>query len=76
MRLSDLQNKDVVDVKTGEKIGNVIDVLISEETGNILNLIIYEKKGLLNIIRGDEVTISWNQIKKIGTDVILVNKNI
>ena len=66
MRLSDLQNKDVVDVKTGEKIGNV----------NILNLIIYEKKGLLNIIRGDEVTISWNQIKKIGTDVILVNKNI
>ena len=76
MRLSDLQNKDVVDVKTGEKIGNVIDVLISEETGNILNLIIYEKKGLLNIIRGDEVTISWNQIKKIGIDVILVNKNI
>ena len=76
MRLSDLQNKDVVDVKTGEKIDNVIDVLISEETGNILNLIIYEKKGLLNIIRGDEVTISWNQIKKIGTDVILVNKNI
>ena len=76
MRLSDLQNKDVVDVKTGEKIGNVIDVLISEETGNILNLIIYEKKGLLNIIRGDEVPISWNQIKKIGTDVILVNKNI
>ena len=76
MRLSDLQNKDVVDVKTGEKIGNVIDVLISEETGNILNLIIYDKKGLLNIIRGDEVTISGNQIKKIGTDVILVNKNI
>ena len=30
MRLSDLQNKDVVDVKTGEKIGNVLDVLISE----------------------------------------------
>ena len=76
MRLSDLQNKDVVDIRTVEKIGNVRDVLISEETGNILNLIIYDKKGLLNILRGDEVTISWNQIKKIGTDVILITKNI
>ena len=27
MRLSDLQNKDVVDILTGEKIGNVIDTV-------------------------------------------------
>ena len=32
MRLSDLQNKDVVDVETGEKIGNVIDVLIDKHS--------------------------------------------
>ena len=33
MRLSDLQNKDVVDVATGKRIGNVIDAEIEEETG-------------------------------------------
>ena len=40
MRLSDLQNKDVVDILTGEKIGNVIDVEISNDTGNIIKMII------------------------------------
>ena len=43
MRLSDLQNKDVVDVATGKRIGNVIDAEIEEETGSIIRLIIYDK---------------------------------
>ena len=77
MRLSDLQNKDVVDMNTGDKIGNVIDVQISSDTGNILKLIIYDKKGFINMIRGgDEISISWNQKKKIGADVILINKSL
>ncbi len=77
MRLSDLQNKDVVDVLTGERMGNVIDVEISSDSGNITKLIIYDKKGFVNMLRGgQEVSISWQQIKKIGTDVILIDKNI
>jgi len=31
MRLSDLQNKDVVNIKNGKKIGNIIDVSINNE---------------------------------------------
>ena len=45
MRLSELQNKDVVDIMTGEKIGNISDVEISNDTGNVLKMIVYEKKG-------------------------------
>lgn len=77
MRLSDLQNKDVVDILTGERIGNVIDVEIEGTTGNILKMIIYEKKGIINMLKGgEEVSITWPQIKKIGTDVILVSRNV
>ena len=77
MRLSELQNKDVVDIITGEKIGNISDVEISNDTGNVLKMIVYEKKGLINMLRGgEEVTITWSQIKKIGTDVILVSRNL
>ena len=77
MRLSDLQNKDVVDILTGEKIGNVIDVEIENATGNIIKMIIYEKKSLISMIRGgEEVSITWSQIKKIGSDVILVSRNM
>ena len=75
--LSELQNKDVVDIMTGEKIGNISDVEISNDTGNVLKMIVYEKKGLINMLRGgEEVTITWSQIKKIGTDVILVSRNL
>lgn len=76
MRLSDLQNKDVVDIVTGDKIGNIIDAEISADTGGVIKLIIYEKKGFLNLLRSEEVAISWNQIKKIGSDVILVSRNL
>ena len=77
VRLSELQNKDVVDIMTGEKIGNISDVEISNDTGNVLKMIVYKKKGLINMLRGgEEVTITWSQIKKIGTDVILVSRNL
>ena len=75
MRLSDLQNKDVVDISSGNRIGNVIDVEISSNTGNVMKIIVYDKKGLFNMLRSDEISISWNQIKKIGSDVILVTKS-
>lgn len=75
MRLSDLQNKDVVDISSGNRIGNVIDVEISSNTGNVMKIIVYDKKGLFNMLRSDEISISWNQIKKIGSDVILVAQN-
>ena len=77
MRLSDLQNKDVVDVNSGQRIGSIIDVEISKDTGNIIKIVIYEKKGFINMLKGDtEVEIRWNQIRKIGTDVILVSRNL
>ena len=37
--------------------------------------IIYDKKGFFSLKASDEVGIKWSQIKKIGTDVILVTKN-
>lgn len=72
MRLSDLQNKDVVDVLNGIKIGNIIDVDI-DDNGNINKIYIYLKKGLLNFSK-EEDYIYWNQISKIGEDVILISK--
>ena len=75
LRLSDLQNKDVVDITSGVRMGNVIDVEISSDTGNITKIIVYDKKNVINLFRGEEVSITWPQIKKIGGDVILVSRN-
>lgn len=71
MRLSDLQNKDIVSLNSGTKIGKIIDVII-DELGNMKALIIQRSK-LINFFNNNEVEIKWEQIKKIGEDVILVN---
>lgn len=76
MRLSDLQNKDVVSISDGNLLGNIIDVEISD-SGNILKLIVYNNKGFIKAFRNkDEMYIKWSEIKKIGSDVILIDKNI
>ena len=72
MRLSDLQNKDIVNVEDGKKIGKIIDVVIDEQ-GNMKALIVQRTKMLNMFSNASEIEVKWNQIKKIGTDVILVN---
>ena len=76
MLISDMQDKDVVDIKTGEMVGNIVDIEIDVKTGNIKNIITYYKKGFFSSIKNDSYKISWNNIKKIGEDVILIDKNI
>lgn len=73
MRLSDLQNKNVVNIIDGKNIGNIIDVKIDEEKGNILSFVIEPNKNFLSFFsRGADTEIAWNSITKIGEDVILV----
>lgn len=72
MRLSDIQDKDVVDVKTGVKIGNIIDIKISLD-GRITSLIL-EKKLSRFFSSNEEIEITFDRIKRIGEDVILINE--
>lgn len=74
MRLSDLQNKDIVNVMDGKNIGNIIDVRIDEETGSILSLVIEPNRNFFSFMnKGVDTEINWKNITKIGEDVILVN---
>jgi|CZCB01.1.fsa_nt_gi YlmC/YmxH family sporulation protein len=76
MRLSDLQHKDVVNVVDGKKIGNIIDIVI-ENDGKMDGLIVEKSKFLISLFTNrTEIEIKWNQIEKIGEDVILVKVNL
>ena len=44
MRLSEIQNKDVINLNSGMKVGNIIDIKINSETGKIESLILEKKK--------------------------------
>ena len=72
MRLSELQNKTVINLIDGKNIGNIIDVNIDEK-GNTTGLIIEKHRFLISYFSSKkEFSIKWEQIEKIGEDVILV----
>ena len=73
MRLSDLQNKDIINVNDGKKIGNIIDIIINKD-GTSSGIIVEKNKFIISHFTNQgEIEIKWNQIEKIGEDVILVN---
>lgn len=70
MRLADLQLKDIVNIKDGRRLGRIIDAEIDSK-GQIINIIIEPKK-IFKLSSNNESNITFNQIVKIGEDVILV----
>ena len=73
MRMSDLQNKTVINLLDGKNIGNIIDMSI-DDNGKTTGLIVEKHRFLLSYFTNKkEMVVKWNQIEKIGEDVILVN---
>ncbi|MBD8068250.1 YlmC/YmxH family sporulation protein [Bacillus sp. PS06] len=75
MRLSELGGKEIVDVKRAERLGVLgqTDLEINEHTGQINALIIPSLKWFGLKKQGNEVRVPWNHIKKIGTDMIIID---
>ena len=74
MRLSELQEKKIISILTGKNIGTIIDIEINN-TGNIDSLIIEQGRSLFNINKESDIKVSWEDITKVGEDVILVKKD-
>lgn len=72
MRISDLQDKDVVNISDGKKIGNIIDINI-DLNGNASEIVVESNHFFQTLFTGKVIEIKWNRIEKIGKDVILVN---
>ena len=71
MRLSDLQAKNIINVAQGKNLGRIIDVEIDLD-GKILYFVVEQTKFFKRIANRLDVTVSFDQIKKLGDDVILV----
>ena len=71
--MSDLQVKKIINVSTGRNMGNIIDFDI-RENGTIEGLIIEQNKNIFSLNRESDTRIYWDDITKIGEDVILVKK--
>ncbi len=73
MYLSELQNKDIISLKDGRKLGRIIDAEINPQ-GQIIFLIIETRRSFKKFFsHQEENKISYDDISKIGEDVILIN---
>ncbi len=74
MRISDLQTKDVVNIGDGKRLGTIGDLDIDTDSGLVRAVIIPVQGRFFGMIGGgQDYVIPWNQIVRIGADVILVD---
>lgn len=75
-KASELRQKEIINIADGKRLGFVSDVEINMETGTIEAIIIPSESKLFRVISKDnDIVIPWEDIKKIGVDVILIDKN-
>jgi YlmC/YmxH family sporulation protein len=73
VKISEFQIKDVVNVSDGKRLGNIGDIEINLTTGKIEAVVISGGGRVLGFFGKDEdIVIPWQNIIKIGQDVILV----
>ena len=72
MKISELQDKTIINIRDGKNIGTISDLEINEQ-GIITCFYVLESKFFLKLFsRNTETTFKMENIKKIGEDVILV----
>ncbi|MFT3952081.1 MAG: YlmC/YmxH family sporulation protein [Oscillospiraceae bacterium] len=72
--LSDLRNKEVINVRTGIKIGYVDDLEIDTADSTVIAMIVYGRPRGFGIFgHDDDIVIKCRDIELVGEDTILVN---
>ena len=73
MTLQELNQKDVIQTKTGENLGRIDDVNFDKDTSQISSVILRGRRHLFGLLgHDDDLEIAWQDIDNIGTDVVMV----
>ena len=69
----DFKSKEVININDGRRLGFVQDVCADLETGKITSIIVPGASKLLSMFSNEnDIVITWDKIKCIGDDIILV----
>ncbi len=72
IRISEIEAKDIVNIADGRYLGEMIDIEIDIHAGRIRALILPNLGGMGFLRRKELVVIPWQEVRKIGFDVVLV----
>lgn len=74
-RITDMHNKEVINVCDGSRLGCVDDVEVDTCTAQLVAIVIHGRPKLLGIMGHEEdIVIPWREIEIIGDETILVSR--
>ena len=73
MRISDIMEKEIINVKNGKKLGFITDIDLDIENGKVSSFSITGASGSFFSRGVDIEAVFWKDILRIGYDSILVN---
>ena len=77
VKLSEMREKEVINIRDGAKIGFIYDFEIDLENGRVMAIVVPGTGRVLGIFgKNNDYLIDWQDIVRIGTDAILVNTDI
>lgn len=78
MTLGELKQKDVINTRDGGSMGKPMDLEFCEANGQVTALVVPGAFSVLDLLRGERagIVIPWENICKIGDDVILVDVEV
>ncbi|MDL2273590.1 YlmC/YmxH family sporulation protein [Oscillospiraceae bacterium OttesenSCG-928-G22] len=72
-RIVDLRCKEVINIRDGCRLGFVGDVEVDVSCGRVVAIVVPGPCRFLFFGREDDYVILWEDIRKIGEDIILVD---
>lgn len=73
-RITQMRNKEVIDIDSGSRYGCVGDLEIDLESGKVLALVVPGRLRLLGLLgRERERVFPWRSVRCFGEDIILVD---
>ena len=73
-RITDMHNKEVINICDGMRLGRVDDVEVDTCTAQLVSIVIYGQTRCLGLFGHEEdIVIGWKEIEVIGEHTILVN---
>ena len=71
--LSELRDKEVINIKTGAKLGYVDDIEINTDSATVIAIVVYGRPRFFGLFgRDEDMIIRCKEIEVIGEDTILI----
>ena len=76
VKLSEMREKEIINIRDGAKIGFIYDFEIDLENGRVVAIIVPGPGKILGMFgKNNDLVVQWKDIIRIGTDAILVDIN-